>query len=227
MRLADGDELVKFDLEGGHRRAMVFAVAHLVGQLEQPHGLFVRAKARGERRRLDFDATTRFPDLLHGDLAGLGRMRQRHDEREGGCCGNARPAPIANIDDPERGQGADRFADHGAADTQSVNQGTFARKLIANSQCFVADNGGDAMHGLLHEAIGLAGRYSYAGGSGDVTTARCWCGHPVSDLIGFRRVGYLPLIANPSRATNSCRRFFPPACANPWAPRHSVWRRLA
>ena len=136
---------------------MIVTITHPMGEIEQLFGLGLRPEVGRQRAGFDLDAAAGFPYLLHGDLACLRRMRERHNEWERCRRRYARLSPVSNVYDAQCGERSDRFANHGAADLHRINQRPFTWELIADPKLFVANKGGDLMHRLLDQATGLGG----------------------------------------------------------------------
>src|SRR5579863_4718783 len=129
---------------------------HRLGEREDRGGLVVAATQRGKRDGAHLDGAAHVVDLLDRDLIGMDSVIE-HEAQNGGIDRrNARSAPVADVDELQRGERAKRLSDHGARDPKFEGKRVFARKRIALAQTLRADALFDGRHDLLDQAAWLA-----------------------------------------------------------------------
>jgi hypothetical protein len=116
--------------------------------------LSVAPAERGELDRTHLDGPADVEDLLDGDLVGLDDMVEHQGEHARVHRRDPRPPSVADVDQLQCRQRAERFADDGARDVELGREGVLARQHVPRPEPVRPDMRLERRSHLLHQAAG-------------------------------------------------------------------------
>ena len=151
-----GDRVVKRDVVFRALGQVVLIGGHCLRERDDFGGFFIGARRCCERGSALFDGAAYVPNVRHGDLCGRDGVLQRCGDNRAVECADAWFAAVADVDQFQRRERAERFAHDGAADAQRFGKVAFAGQSIADAEAMTANMRRHGVYRSLHECAALS-----------------------------------------------------------------------